>query len=402
MDASFGTTWIREVRGLNVWPFRQQKIVPSAVATESYLTTTADYKADPYYSLANSLAWALNKDPSDVDNLADFVEGCALGVTLTEDELSKALGDASNSMKVFSDPQTNENYHILKMRVRKLIRELGIANQQSRIALLNEQRQALESEIQTVEEQLTRGLPINYDSDLLSARQVQEIQQKFYAGKVDEERESIRSQLDAKKDVIFDASLISIGEVDELRERHFAARKKEELSNLRSQLERGNPLEFDSAYISEGDIALVVADANSARSVWLRSRVRPAAQPYGVSHIGAEHLVGDWLKYLGIPGVEVTQASQDGGVDVLTDEFACQVKYYKNQNVSVQEVREIFGVATAMGRMALVFTSSAMTPSAIDFAEQVGIPVVKFVVEVADLFALNGSGKTFLESRDYE
>ena len=95
------------------------------------------------------------------------------------------------------------------------------------------------------------------------------------------------------------------------------------------------------------------------REHWLRGRRRPVPQDYGVSAPGAEKLVAAWLEYLGEEQVKVTQFTSDGGVDVITKAFCCQVKNYDKALVSVSEAREIFGVATAKDSTAMIFTSSS-------------------------------------------
>ncbi|MCK8609708.1 restriction endonuclease [Agromyces sp. C10] len=53
---------------------------------------------------------------------------------------------------------------------------------------------------------------------------------------------------------------------------------------------------------------------------------RPAPQPYGVSHRGAEQLVADWMRHLGAFDAEVTRFTADGGVDVVSAHWIAQVK----------------------------------------------------------------------------
>jgi hypothetical protein len=161
-------------------------------------------------------------------------------------------------------------------------------------------------------------------------------------------------------------------------------------------------LEFDSSLISEEELEEIKTLMTTEKFQWLNSRVRPAPQPYGVSNYGAERIVADWLVYLGCRDVFLTQASQDGGIDVETANQVCQVKYYKNQGVSVQEVREIFGVASALGKVAMVFTSSDLTSAAYEFANQVGIIAVQFNVEDSFLVGLNYYGEQLLVEGEYE
>ena len=98
----------------------------------------------------------------------------------------------------------------------------------------------------------------------------------------------------------------------------------------------------------EQELLAQLYPSRSNEKAWLSSRSKPLSQPYGVSYGGAEHLVADWLRDLGETSVEVTQLSGDGGVDVLTDAYCCQVKNYSRQNVSSSEARDLLGTALSM------------------------------------------------------
>jgi hypothetical protein len=135
---------------------------------------------------------------------------------------------------------------------------------------------------------------------------------------------------------------------------------------------------------------------------WLLNRVRPTPQPYGVSDQGAEHLVAEWLHYLGFEDAQVTQYSGDGGIDVETIEHVVQVKNYRDKAVSVTEVRELFGVAASERKRAVLFTSSSCTSQAIEFADKNGIALIKFDSRQASLVELNDEGSDFLVNGDYE
>jgi hypothetical protein len=135
---------------------------------------------------------------------------------------------------------------------------------------------------------------------------------------------------------------------------------------------------------------------------WLTSRVRPTPQPYGVSDQGAEHLVAEWLHYLGFEDAQVTQYSGDGGIDVETYEHVVQVKNYRDKAVSVTEVRELFGVAASERKKAVLFTSSSCTTQAIEFADKNGIALIKFDSRQASLEEINDDGSDFLVNGEYE
>jgi hypothetical protein len=135
---------------------------------------------------------------------------------------------------------------------------------------------------------------------------------------------------------------------------------------------------------------------------WLSSRIKPARQRYGVSHRGAEELTAEWLTYLGEQDVSITQYSNDGGVDVLTKTYCCQVKNYDKKPVGVVEVRALLGTAVSKKLMPLLFTASKLTNEALAFSEQNRIAVVEFNAMDSTLSGLTLEGEKLLDSGRYK
>ncbi len=75
-----------------------------------------------------------------------------------------------------------------------------------------------------------------------------------------------------------------------------------------------------------------------------------------------------WVEYLGGENVRVTQQSADGGIDIVSDNEVAQVKLHGSP-VSVQPIRELFGVSQSVSKTPLFFTSTGYTQAAITFAE---------------------------------
>ena len=151
----------------------------------------------------------------------------------------------------------------------------------------------------------------------------------------------------------------------------------------------------------EQELLAQLYPSRSNEKAWLSSRSKPLSQPYGVSYGGAEHLVADWLRYLGETSVEVTQLSGDGGVDVLTDAYCCQVKNYSRQNVSSSEARDLLGTALSMQLKPLLFTSTGLTSDAEKFASENSIAAVQFDAAGGALWPLNESGRELLFAGRY-
>jgi hypothetical protein len=156
-----------------------------------------------------------------------------------------------------------------------------------------------------------------------------------------------------------------------------------------------------------GDGSMALSD--STRSTpsnddedWLPKRQRPLPQKYGVSHRGAEELTAEWLVYLGEQGVSITQFSSDGGVDVLTSTYCCQVKNYDKKPVGVVEVRALLGTAVSKKLKPLLFTASKLTNEALAFSEQNRIAVVEFNAMNSTLSGLTFEGEKLLDSGRYK
>ncbi|MGV8911222.1 MAG: restriction endonuclease [Rhodoglobus sp.] len=126
--------------------------------------------------------------------------------------------------------------------------------------------------------------------------------------------------------------------------------------------------------------------AAAARAALVRGRPAKAPQPlpYGVSPRGAELLVVEWMRHLGILDAEVTQERADGGIDATSETTIAQVKNYKGK-VGVVEVRELFGVAAARGKQAIFFTSAGYTVEATTFATATEIPLFVYSAELGTL-----------------
>jgi len=136
--------------------------------------------------------------------------------------------------------------------------------------------------------------------------------------------------------------------------------------------------------------AVSIQAATEARAEVVRARPAPVPPPfpYGVSFHGAELLVADWMRHLGILDAHVTPSTADGGVDVDSDTHVAQVKHYKG-NVSVVALRELFGVASARTKTPLFFTSAGYTGDAIRFADAIQMPLFVYNAELGTLTASN-------------
>jgi hypothetical protein len=110
-----------------------------------------------------------------------------------------------------------------------------------------------------------------------------------------------------------------------------------------------------------------IAPEATLRPTW----PRPAPQPYGVSHQGAEQLAAEWMRHLGADDAVVTQFIGDGGIDVVSYRCIAQVKNLAaGSSVPVAQIRELAGVAAHDGRMAIFFTSGSYSVGGVEFADR--------------------------------
>jgi HJR/Mrr/RecB family endonuclease len=75
------------------------------------------------------------------------------------------------------------------------------------------------------------------------------------------------------------------------------------------------------------------------------------------------------MMYLGASGCIVSQATRDGGADVVSADFVAEVKHYASP-VGPDLIRQIFGVAISEGKRPLFFTKTGYTEGARNFAEK--------------------------------
>jgi hypothetical protein len=130
--------------------------------------------------------------------------------------------------------------------------------------------------------------------------------------------------------------------------------------------------------------------AASVGNRWTPQGPKPVAVPGEITPNQAENYVVAWLKYLGVPDIEPTRYSQDGGIDAESQGYVVQVKHYSSP-VSVQPIRELYGVAMSLGKESCFFAQSGYTKDAVKFGEDTGMALFTYSVETGDLYAITRS-----------
>lgn len=106
----------------------------------------------------------------------------------------------------------------------------------------------------------------------------------------------------------------------------------------------------------------------------------------------AEEICATWLRSKREPSAEVTRDGADGGVDIRSNKYVAQVKNYKG-SVPVQAIREIYGIASAEGKIPVFFTSGTYTKAAMDFADSVKMPLITYDAALQRFSGANLQGR---------
>ena len=125
--------------------------------------------------------------------------------------------------------------------------------------------------------------------------------------------------------------------------------------------------------------------------------LKPEKQKFGVSDEGAESLVAQWMRWLGVYDAEVTKFVGDGGIDVESSRYIAQVKNFTG-NVGIAAIRELAGVAAVDGRTPLFFTSGVYPKDSEAWAQSAGIYLFTYEVKTAKLSANNQLAREALGS----
>lgn len=144
---------------------------------------------------------------------------------------------------------------------------------------------------------------------------------------------------------------------------------------------------------------------NQWRVAWWASQPiyppAPGALSQRLQHDGYEEYCARWLHSVGWEDAKATRYSQDGGVDVVTGMHVVQCKHFDGGSVGAPAVREIFGVASAESKTAVVITSGRFTAQALAFAAQAGVALIHLDERVGNARSLNRAGHDLLNGPEF-
>lgn len=110
-----------------------------------------------------------------------------------------------------------------------------------------------------------------------------------------------------------------------------------------------------------------------------------------------EHYCRDWLVYLGVRNALVSSATQDGGVDIISDNYVAQVKLY-NGPIPVSQIRDLLGTSIDFRRNPIFFASMSYSKGSIEFADRNNIPLVIVDAYNGKISGANASGSRLIQS----
>lgn len=110
----------------------------------------------------------------------------------------------------------------------------------------------------------------------------------------------------------------------------------------------------------------------------MAATVRPVSERFPIrSAEDAEHAAAQWMRAVGFSGIAVGRRGADGGIDVTSDQALAQVKA-EAKPVGRPVLQAIYGLARARDKVALTFALAGFTREALDFADEVGIALLRF------------------------
>lgn len=101
----------------------------------------------------------------------------------------------------------------------------------------------------------------------------------------------------------------------------------------------------------------------------------PGQIEQGVSHEEYEAYCCLVMHHWGYMDAETTRYTQDGGVDIFSNDFVVQCKHVAG-TVGAPDVQRIFGIAASKGKQALIFSAGSFSKAALKFANDAGVGAV--------------------------
>lgn len=139
--------------------------------------------------------------------------------------------------------------------------------------------------------------------------------------------------------------------------------------------------------------------ANKIRQYQLAPVFPPAPQssPLKISPLEYEEFCAKHLRAVGYSTARITRGSKDGGIDIESTELVVQCKHYGSSSVGVTYIREIFGVASHRGKVAVLMTSGKITDEARREANRFGVALISLSESSSVMLPLNKAGSEVVD-----
>lgn len=194
-----------------------------------------------------------------------------------------------------------------------------------------------------------------------------------------------------------DAGNKPIGRIEELRRR--VSRRDSGLSPIELSDSDKNLHDYVRKIVAEDTPSYGRGDDRHSLPPTARNigYAKPLPQAFGVSDPGAEILVEHWMKHLGERSAHVTRYTNDGGIDVFSENYVAQVKNYSGA-VEIEAVRALAGVAAHCDRRALFFTSGRFSARSIVFADEMRMGLFVYDARGGNLLARNAVADFYIRN----
>ncbi|MFD6091622.1 restriction endonuclease [Oerskovia sp. NPDC060338] len=131
----------------------------------------------------------------------------------------------------------------------------------------------------------------------------------------------------------------------------------------------------------------------SHRSTWTG---RPTGNPGRLTPREAEHHVAEIMRWLGETSAQATEATNDGGLDVVGRHYAAQVKHYQG-SVGRPAVQQLLGASRPDQLTPLFFTSGRYTDAAVEFADRTLVALFVYDAQARDVAPVGTTARTLAQ-----
>jgi hypothetical protein len=132
--------------------------------------------------------------------------------------------------------------------------------------------------------------------------------------------------------------------------------------------------------VARSESAVQIAVALGLSGVAMLAAVVRLRRPRIRTWQDAEAAAARWLRRAGCRRVELTGGSADGGIDVVTADWAVQVKHTAKR-VGRPAVQQLVGAALTLGREPVLFSTSGFSAPAVVYADEHDVALLELALD---------------------